>query len=433
MNALPGPDQEILLRPKIIAALAVAALTAPLGSASAVPPIAGGALASSNIDLVANIPFAGAIGAKLVGDHMYVTGGAGLTIYDVSKGLPIPTGALALPHFENEQVDGNGDVLVISADFFVLGNYANMVALIDTTNKNAPILASLSPTGDGHTGTCVQDCKYLWLSGGDVWDISDPAAPVRKGRQPGGYVHNWNIDSAGYAWGDGSRVLDLNGYGPHNLTSPTNTGASGYFGWHNSIRPYADEVTASQFIDTQVDRGEVVFGAGEDLYDFFGVEGNCAGQDRVTATHFRKLPDGGYKLNQLDTWDVALNGTELDHKPTAATFCSSHWLDVHNDILAVGWYEQGTRILDVSDPRNMRQIGYFLPVETQAWGAYFKEIPGDGLYIYSIDLIRGIDVLKFSGSSSDAEVKAPRLNPTNPAFAPDTEFGWNCRVPVAKI
>lgn len=419
------------MRTRILATFAIAALTAPLGVAKAVPPLVGGALASSNIDLVATIPFGGAIGAKLIGDYMYVTGVPGLSVFDISEGMPMPLGVLPLPHFENESVDGNGSIVVISADFFVLGDVTNMVALIDVSDPNLPVLKSLTPTGDGHTATCVQGCKYIWLSGGEVWDIQDPSVPVRKGKIGGGYAHNWNIDAAGYAWGDGSRVLDLNSYGPGTLTSPTDTGVGGSFGWHNSLRPYADEVSPAQFSDSKVDRGEVLYSAGEDLYDYFGASGNCNGQSEVTTHSFRRTATGTYALTQLDGWDVTL-GTQLDNKPIVATFCSSHWLDVKDDLLAVGWYEQGTRILDVSDPTNLRQVGYFMPAETQTWGAYFNEVPGDGLYIYSIDLLRGIDVLRFDRSAADATVLAPRLNPTNPALAPDERFGWACRVPVSQ-
>jgi len=41
--------------------------------------------------------------------------------------------------------------------------------------------------------------------------------------------------------------------------------------------------------------------------------------------------------------------------------CSAHYFDERDGIVAQGWYQQGTRFLDVSDPTDIRQIGYFIP------------------------------------------------------------------------
>jgi hypothetical protein len=57
------------------------------------------------------------IGARFRDKYMYVSGTEGLEIYDISKPeLPVLTGALPLPHFENEDVDLGGDILLISND-----------------------------------------------------------------------------------------------------------------------------------------------------------------------------------------------------------------------------------------------------------------------------------------------------------------------------
>ena len=48
---------------------------------------------------------------------MYVTTVTGLTTYDISDPAnPQEIGRLALPHFENEDVDLGGDILLISND-----------------------------------------------------------------------------------------------------------------------------------------------------------------------------------------------------------------------------------------------------------------------------------------------------------------------------
>ena len=39
--------------------------------------------------------------------------------------------------------------------------------------------------------------------------------------------------------------------------------------------------------------------------------------------------------------------------------CSAHWFTVLGDMVAIAFYGQGTRILDVSDPTDIKQAGYF--------------------------------------------------------------------------
>jgi hypothetical protein len=36
------------------------------------------------------------------------------------------------------------------------------------------------------------------------------------------------------------------------------------------------------------------------------------------------------------------------------------------------WYGEGTRFLDISDPRHPRQIAYWRPDDTLVWASYFR-------------------------------------------------------------
>src|SRR4051812_29264591 len=63
-------------------------------------------LKSDNVTPLLTLPVGKPIGARFRDQYMYVTGTEGLSIYDVSNPkLPVPTGFLPLPHFENEDVD----------------------------------------------------------------------------------------------------------------------------------------------------------------------------------------------------------------------------------------------------------------------------------------------------------------------------------------
>ncbi len=78
--------------------------------------------------------------------------------------------------------------------------------------------------------------------------------------------------------------------------------------------------------------------------------------------------------------------------------CSAHWFTVVGDMVAIAFYGNGTRILDVSDPTDIKQAAYFrIPSATgqpanNASAAYWH----NG-YIYIADYSRGIDVLRYTG------------------------------------
>jgi hypothetical protein len=86
--------------------------------------------------------------------------------------------------------------------------------------------------------------------------------------------------------------------------------------------------------------------------------------------------------------------------PTAG--CSAHWFTVLGNMVAIAFYGQGVRVLDLSDPTVPTQVGYIrIPSQTapnpvsganNASAAYWH----NG-YIYVADYTRGIDVLKFTG------------------------------------
>ncbi|MEY2464818.1 MAG: hypothetical protein QOH64_2956, partial [Acidimicrobiaceae bacterium] len=131
-------------------------------------------------------------------------------------------------------------------------------------------------------------------------------------------------------------------------------------------------------------------------------------------------------------------GSAQDSKAPVTVNCSSHWFDYRNGVAAVGWYEQGVRFLDVRDPRNIRQVGYYLAADGATWAAYW--VPGSTDLVYTADPARGLDVLRISNSAdpSAPTVKAPILDEWfgpagTPAgmtgFAPTGQYGWSCVLP----
>jgi hypothetical protein len=204
-------------------------------------------LKSDNVTPLATIPLGKPVGARFRDQFMYVTGTDGLSVYDVSNpALPVPAGFLPLPHFENEDVDLGGDILLISND---PSETVGVLYVIDISDPHLPVLKSEmingfgdgqaqdalaifgipevpgSPeTGIGHTASCIKaDCSWAYLAGTSkgisIVDLRDPAKPVVAGRFvpdiTGLASHDVQVDGDGIAW-----IVGADGTAGYDVTDP---------------------------------------------------------------------------------------------------------------------------------------------------------------------------------------------------------------------
>src|SRR3712207_8820561 len=118
------------------------------------------------------------------------------------------------------------------------------------------------------------------------------------------------------------------------------------------------------------------------------------------------LPDGVTPtLGLLDRFSVELEtlASGRGHAPFTG-LCSAHYFDYRDGIVAGGWYEQGTRFLDVRDPTDIRQIGYWIPTKGETWAVYFPPTDATGTIVYALDFARGIDRKSTRLNSSHANI-----------------------------
>ena len=391
-------------------------------------------LSSSNVDLVTTIPGTYA-GMRIVGDHAFATGWDGLTALDISDpAAPAVTDVLPLPHFENEDVDSDGKIALISNDRENKSR-GGVLYVIDVSDPGAlKPLAVLSLNdlgsdlrGPGHIANCVggtSGCKWAWLTGGrKIWvvDLRDPANPklVRgfdnpvstgstdfggKGAKYAGATHDVERDAQGRLWVTGSGGMAV--YDAKNPAHPrmlAYTGAAGIneknnqFNLHNSIHPPGNTLlmTEENYTDTNTDDSEAV-------------PGGCREQGRFETWDVRNYGKG-HAPSVVDKWTTEVSGAPFltgNHAPVTV-FCSSHWFTERKGVVADGWYEQGTRFLDTHDPSHIRQVGYWLPPNAVTWAAYWVT---DNI-VYTADVGRGIDVLRVtlpkSGGKTAPSVVAP--------------------------
>jgi Domain of unknown function DUF11/LVIVD repeat len=365
---------------------------------------------------------------------MFLSTLRGLSIYDVSDPeAPEKLGALDLPHFENEDVDVRGNFALISND---PSEGAGRLYVIDVSDPAAPVVRGSLATGTldlyqgpifnalglielpaevtggtGHTASFVDD-DHVYLAGTaagiDIVDVSNPDAPVKVGNFPAeeatGDVasHDVQFDQAGLAWIAGyggtaaydvsdpldpQLVYETDAAGESTyVDDPTNDGSSlNDYIHHNSMRiPNGSLAAPPAGADPAAD-SDVVLITEEDYN-----RPTCAGAGSFETW---RIGDDD-KLHNLGRFDVEAGGTQA--------LCSAHYFDERGGLVAQGFYEQGTRFLDISDPADVRQVGYWIPQENMTWGALYVPSDPSGEVVYALDNLRGIDVLRIDRPSEPA-------------------------------
>ena len=325
----------------------------------------------------------------------------------------------------------------------------------------------------GHTSSCIQNCKYIWTGGparstrptrcwlgpilgptdpapwtytravGDgrpIWvtDLTNPAKPdvsdlaVDIWRNDGytDYSHDVDEDEEGIAWVSGRggirgyatdgyhRDPYMNRYRKATPFEPVLVAGGGVAGtaqpvmlMHNSGRPTDGSVRASG-----VKRGNVLVGTEEEftrpceqsgkivlseLTDSWG--GEPASKSSLTAP---------YRMKALDTFHPFIDTAETANP---ALGCSAHYFEIEGSTLGAGWYGQGLRLLDISNARDVRQVGYYRVTGTDtttnpssnSWDMAFKEQRRKGDLVYLFDMDRGVEVLRMEkGAHHSGDMKS---------------------------
>ncbi|HEX6399577.1 MAG TPA: hypothetical protein VF108_03785 [Actinomycetota bacterium] len=381
----------------LLAAGSLALGAAPGGALPALPSLA----TSSNVQVLGTVPTGPALGIAFSGTWAFVTGPTGLTVLDISvPSAPAIVATHPLPHFENEDVEVCGDTVLITNDR-ATRDLGSILYAFDVSTPTSPRLASTTPVGltgsgrgAGHIANFVSDdCSLVWLDGGDrveVFDLTDPAAPRSLGKFESVASHS-----------DAFRVTHDTEKDPRGVL--WSVGGGGVAGYRLSDDPLVPELVASSgdaavnpspyndfILHNSQRNGNVLLITEEDYVDTDEVPpGGCRGQGKFETWAISMRPGG---LRPLDTWMTELNGS--DSKATFAVNCSSHWFDTSKDLVAVGWYEQGTRFLDVHDPRDIRQVGYHLPANGSTWAAYWSPTDPTRSIVYTADAYLGVEVLR---------------------------------------
>jgi hypothetical protein len=318
----------------------------------------------------------------------------------------------------------------------------------------------------GHTTSCVDGCNYVWTGGparrddlaylgpftlggrGDgrpIWvtNIKDPAhpetfsKPIDLNRNDGltDYSHDVDVDSNGIAWVSGRgglRAFATRGKWRDPVTDrvrpakpwdPVLVAGGGLPGGdsgvaqpqtdfiHNASRPLNGQVEADGVAD-----GNIALMTEEDF------TGPCNQGGRIVAADItsslggegstNSTPEHPFRMDALDSFHPALNAPE-SRSPNEG--CSAHYFEVSGSTLGAAWYNQGLRVIDASDARDLRQVGYYYvngtdPATNPSSNSWDTAWRGDLVYLFDMD--RGIEILRLKGgpraSAKLATVREPR-------------------------
>jgi hypothetical protein len=453
-----------VLRRLLTAACAVVLpLSVLSGAAAKAAPVAppAGAI-SSGVQFLANIPqLASAISIDFLGNTMFASTVTGIYAFDVSNpAAPVAAGALPMYIWENEdvQIDQKRKLLFLSRDPRGFTSPATTafpygaVQVIDISIPAAMHQISISLLPSGHTTSCVDGCNYTWTAGPATgqtqpsdWggrpvfalDMRDPANPVQcphpidEHRNDGktDYTHDVQVDKDGIAWISGSG--GVRGYWVNGTHRNAQTGqmqkATGcdpvpYAGggtdlgqlktaggvMHNSLHP-----AWNKGILMATEEVTVTACAKSGKFVTYSLDGSYGGAG------FRSTPAKKFRLKELDTW--------TPEKQPGSTGCDSahYFTDRGDGITANAFYTQGTRFLDVRDPKNIKQVAYYRPDDADVWAAYWR--PGG--YVFVADFQRGVDILKVTIGKNGKAVSAPPAPARTVVNRPSRDFGWMCQVP----
>jgi hypothetical protein len=132
--------------------------------------------------------------------------------------------------------------------------------------------------------------------------------------------------------------------------------------------------------------------------------GNCADEDSGAFMTF-DMKDWQRKksFRMVDEYRPKQSQNPAEGGAPVATYCT-HWFTTrpgyrNGGVVAMGWYERGTRFLKVSSKGQISEIGWFLPAGTSASAAYW--VTKDLVYVF--DYQRGLDIIKLH----DKPVRTP--------------------------
>ena len=258
------------------------------------------------------------------------------------------------------KVSEDGKFCVISREG--ASNRKNGLVILDVSDpqNGVQVIARYDDqlTGGVHNVFIAEEHIYALSAGRrfDILNAEDPENPYRVGRfeldTPGHSIHDvWVVDGIAYTsnWDDGIVAVDVGGGGQGGApNNPVLLGSAPHpSGWNHAAYPYRSQST-----------GKFLMIGGDEAFPYqtMGEEGT---PDRAA---------GWIHIFEWDEWEEAREVARYQ-VPEAGT----HNLWVEDDILYIGYYNGGLRVVDISGElrgdlyRQGREIAVFRPQDPESF------------------------------------------------------------------
>ena len=180
---------------------------------------------------------------------------------------------------------------------------------------------------------------------------------------------------------------------------------------HNSGRPTDGSVKASG-----IKKGNVLVGTEEDFTEPCEQSGKIVLSDLTDSwggePAQRSTLTRPYRMKKLDTFHPFIDTPETANPDEG---CSAHYFEIEGPMLGAAWYGQGLRLLDISNARDVRQVGYYRVTGTDeatnpssnSWDTAFRTDRKRGDLVYLFDMDRGVEILRLKkGVKASRRMKA---------------------------
>ena len=305
-------------------------------------------------------------------------------------------------------------------EFALVGRYDGTSIVDISTNPSTPIEVGFIPGASSTWRDLKVHDHYCYVtneSGGglDIINLEDPFNPVKVGSYTATFTTAHNIYIAdGYAYifgantsSGGCRILDLT----TNPEKPREVGSweTTYFhdGYVKNDTLYGSGIYVGTLYIVDVTDKTNPFTMVEHNYSNYGCHAVWVSGDSKYAITADEESGGFIRIFDIsDFSNINLLSTWYPNEPNA-TSKSVHNVFWKDDLLYISYYVYGTRILDMSDPSNPVEVGYydFYPGDSGLyngnWGTYpytangliySTDFSGDGFFVMSYPFYGDIEL-----------------------------------------
>jgi hypothetical protein len=393
--------------------------------------------ATDNVEYLGRFPeHFGTAGGRLVGDRYYLTDPRGVFVYDVSTpespellgSLPLyQTGTGAA--LAQEEPDTDGSILVVDAAPTPFGTA--QLQVVDVSDPaNMQVLSSAAVTD--HTWTCVSatdetgevnECAYVYGRTGHIVDLTDPGdARLLEGtwrravnhgdRGNSPYVHDLTEIAPGLVMSAGAAAVLMDTSDPVNpvrLAAIEERGRFSSLGYHSVEWANGGRdpivVLGTEIAPPPVPGAPAATAntAGSDcegeasVIETWDASEIVAGLEAYEEGASVEEAFGGARFHRIDTFDAAGRGIFLEGQAPGHVLYCAHWMRLAPDfdgggLMAVSYYDRGTRFVQIAGDGTMTEIGWITAAE--GYSGSPRWVTDDVVYIS--DYRRGMEVVRLT-------------------------------------